>query len=203
MVVVWSQGLKGSVDVTFKAWSSVPPLWQEMSLSHGLCLSQEKQQATWESAGSHGLYQRFLSEPIRRSGSPIRSEGSHAPLFCKSKRCSGSCTQWSKADWELIEQSEMWKFYFGGLTINPNCGVNEKHGIAFSVCACFKCHSRCFTWPSGSLHKCPCTPECKIWTKQPEGVKKSIIFLILGSHKHIAGTVDALCKASLERAQSY
>lgn len=32
------------------------------------CLLQEKQQATWESAGSHGLYRRFLSEPVRHSG---------------------------------------------------------------------------------------------------------------------------------------
>lgn len=35
MVVVWSQGPEGSVDMTFKAWSSMPPLSQEMSLSHG------------------------------------------------------------------------------------------------------------------------------------------------------------------------
>lgn len=68
-VVVWSQGLKGSVDTTFKAPSSVPARSQEMSLSLGLCLSQEKQRATWESAGSHGLYQRLLSVPIRQSGS--------------------------------------------------------------------------------------------------------------------------------------
>lgn len=41
--VVWSQGLKRSVDITFKASSSVPPLSQEMSLSHKLYLSLEKQ----------------------------------------------------------------------------------------------------------------------------------------------------------------
>lgn len=67
MVVVWSWGLKGSVDMTFKAWGSMLPLSQEMNLSHGLCLSHEEQQATWESAGSHGLYRRFLSVPISLS----------------------------------------------------------------------------------------------------------------------------------------
>lgn len=110
MVVVWSQGLKGSVDMTFKPWSSVPPLSQEMNFSHGLCLSQEKQQATWESASSHGLYQRFLSEPIKQSSSAMKGD-SHESVFCQSKRCSGSCIQQFKADLKLIEQLEMWKFY--------------------------------------------------------------------------------------------
>lgn len=42
------------------------PLSQEMSSSLELCLLQKKQQATWDSVRSHGLYQRSVSEPIRQ-----------------------------------------------------------------------------------------------------------------------------------------
>lgn len=63
-VVVWSRGLQGSAVRTFKARSGALPLSQERSLSHGLCLLQEKQWATWKWFSSHGPYQEFLSEWI-------------------------------------------------------------------------------------------------------------------------------------------
>lgn len=46
----------------------MPPLSQEMSGSHELCLLREKQRATWDYVRSHGLYQRSVSEPIRQRG---------------------------------------------------------------------------------------------------------------------------------------
>lgn len=126
----WLCGLKGSVDITFKAWSSVLPLSQEMSVSHGLCLLQEKQQATWESAGSHDLYQRFLWTNQAES---LTYGGDGHMLRCFAKPRPALVPVHSNPKLSFKVDRAVWnvKVLSRCLIINPNCRVNEKHGLIF------------------------------------------------------------------------
>lgn len=103
------------------------PLSQEMSVSHGLCLLQEKQQATWESAGSHDLYQRFLSEPIRQRASPMEGVDICSLVLPNQDLLWFLCT--AKLSFKVDRAVWNVKVLSRCLIINPNCRVNEKHGL--------------------------------------------------------------------------
>lgn len=207
----WLCGLKGSVDITFKAWSSVLPLSQEMRVSHGLCLLQEKQQATWESAGSHDLYQRFLWTNQAES---LTYGGDGHMLRCFAKPRPALVPVHSNPKLSFKVDRAVWnvKVLSRCLIINPNCRVNEKHGLIFFIfffgplraSACLKCHRYNSNWPSGCLYKWPCIPECEIGTKQ----RKSFTRIISEKAPQVLGFHMLLCffeaaNMSLEQSMHY
>lgn len=179
------------------------PLSQEMSISHGLCLLQEKQWATWEYSGSHDLYQRFLFEPIRCRGVHLWREWVYALLILPYREV----LRVNRA----VCHVKVLSLYS---IINPNNRVTDKRGIVLyplKASACFKCHRNNPTLPSGCLYKCLCIPECRIGTKQPNSFTQlsqqkapqffgfHMLTWVFGSRKHVTRTVDALCKPALDR----
>lgn len=213
----WLCGLKGSVDITFKAWSSVLPLSQEMRVSHGLCLLQEKQQATWESAGSHDLYQRFLWTNQAES---LTYGGDGHMLRCFAKPRPALVPVHSNPKLSFKVDRAVWnvKVLSRCLIINPNCRVNEKHGLIFFFFF-WSAESFCmFEMPQIQLQltkwlfiQVALHSWVRNWNKTTQefhtdylrkgtaGPWLSHASVFFWSRKHVTWTVDALCKAVLER----